>query len=457
MCYRFIKSTFACAAFAFLLTAGAAQAQDAQLEESTVSWIQKAAKDQESKAIAWRRDLHQYPELGNAEVRTSKVIADHLRSVGVEVETGVAKTGVIGILKGDKPGPVVALRADMDALPLKENSGLPFASKARGNYYGTDVDVMHACGHDVHVAMLMGAAEILAKNKDKIAGTVIFIFQPAEEGAADIDDFTSQERYGARRIVQDGYMEKYKIDAVFGIHIMPRYPTGQYAYKPNIIMSSIDDFRITVKGKGTHGSMPWTGTDAIYASAQIINAAQSLISRRSNLMSGFGAVSFGSISGGNASNVIPDEVKLKGTMRTTSAEVRNTLLTELKPLVEGIAKSLHTDAFVELADIYPVTNNDPQLTNSVMPMLGQLNNNNMQLLSLPSSGGEDFSFYAEKVPGLFIFLGVSNADNGRDISNDPTIHNSDIMIDERAILDGMMAHVGFVKAYEEFSKNKPAK
>lgn len=439
---------FALAAGIFLL-AGNIQAQDFTLDPKTVTWIQESAKKVEAEAINWRRDIHQNPELGNDEVRTSALIAEHLRGLGIEVETGVAKTGVIGVLKGTKPGPVVALRADMDALPITEKTGLPFASQLKGLYHGKEVDIMHACGHDVHVAMLMGAAEVLAQNRDEVAGTVIFIFQPAEEGASDIDEFKSTERYGARRIVEDGYLEKYGVEAIFGIHVMSRMAAGHYVYKPNVIMSSIDDFRITLKGKGTHGSMPWTGVDPIYVSAQVITAAQSLVSRRADLINGFGALTFGSIAGGTAPNIIPDEVKMSGTMRASSSEIRDLFLSEYKPLVENIAKAHQAEALVEIAEIYPVTNNDPQLTNNVMPMLGQLNGNQIELLDNPSSGSEDFSFYAEKVPGLFIFLGVSNADNGRDITQDPAVHSANFMVDERAIINGIMAHVGFVKAFEK--------
>jgi len=433
---------------AFGVVAGqAAMATGESLDKGTTTWIQQAASAESASVIAWRRDLHQHPELGRFEVRTSKIVADHLRALGMEVVTGVAKTGVIGVLKGGKPGPVVALRADMDALPIKEETGLPFASQAKGNYFGKTVDVMHACGHDGHTAMLMGAAEILAKNKDKVSGTVVFVFQPSEEGAADLDDFTDKEHYGARKILEEGVFDKYKVQAVFGMHVMPRYKTGTYVYKSGTIMSSIDDFRITVTGTGTHASMPWTGSDAIYSSAQIINGAQSIISRRTNLMQGGGVLSFGTIQGGTASNVIPNEVKMSGTIRTASPVARNTILTEFPPMVRDVATAFKTKANVQIANIYPVTVNNPKLTEAMMPMLAQVNKGHVEEIPVPSSGSEDFSFYAEKVPGLFIFLGISNPDGGRDISNDSNIHSAKLMMDERALAAGVAAHVTFVLGY----------
>lgn len=430
---------------------GSAMGGEGVLSAEEVAWIEASVAAEEGKVVDWRRSIHQHPELGRFEFRTSKLVGEHMRSLGIEVQSKVAKTGVVGILKGALPGPVMALRADMDALPIKEETGLSFASKSKADYFGRSVDVMHACGHDSHVAMLMGAAEILAKNRDKLAGTVVFIFQPAEEGAADIDDFTSEEHYGARQMVEEGVLSKHGVDVVFALHVISRFPYGEYIYRSGAILSSVDNFRISVKGQGTHGSMPWTGTDAILSSAHIVDGVQSLVSRRVNLLSGAGVVSFGTINGGAAANVIPNVVEMTGTMRASSAEIRRTLLSELPEMVELIARADRTAATVQMAELYPVTFNDPALTAAMMPILGQLNGGRLTELPSPLSASEDFSFYAEKVPGLYVFLGVSNSDNARDIGEDASPHNSKFMPDERAFKSGVAAHLAFVLGYPKLA------
>ena len=289
-------------------------------------WVKDAAQSVEGKTIQLRQHIHQHPELGNMEFETSKLVQKELKSYGIEVKTGFAKTGVIGILKGAKPGPVMALRADMDALPMQEKTNLSFASQVKAIYQGKESHVMHACGHDAHTAMLLGAAKVLAENKANIAGTVVFVFQPAEEGGADIDNFSQGDQIGSRKMIADGAFKQVKPEVIFGLHVIAGIPSGHLHYKSGAILNSADNLRISVNGQQVHGSMPWAGRDPIVASAQMINNLQSIISRRTDLTQGMGVVSIGHIQAGTAGNIIPEQVSMLGTIRSNNESIRENIL-----------------------------------------------------------------------------------------------------------------------------------
>lgn len=320
-------------------------------------------EDTKARVIEWRRHIHRHPELGNREFETAKYIQQHLKSLGMEVETGVAHTGVVGLLKGGKPGPTVALRADMDALPVTEQVDLPFASKATTEYNDEEVGVMHACGHDTHVAMLMGAAEVLAGMRDELNGNVLFIFQPAEEGAPD------GEEGGAELMLKEGLFEKYKPDVVFGQHVTSSLPVGVIGYRSGPLMASSDQFRITVEGRQTHGSRPWGGVDPITVAAQIILGTQTIVSRQIDITKEPAVVSFGKIDGGVRNNIIPDSVYMNGTIRNFDMDNRAQIFERLKTTAEKIADSAGARAKVQILEGYPVTVNDPELTTKVMSVL----------------------------------------------------------------------------------------
>ena len=327
--------------------------------------ISKAAGNIESKVIAWRRDIHEHPELGNHEVRTAGIIAKHLQSLGIEVTTGVAKTGVVGILKGEKPGPVVALRADMDGLPVTERVPVPFASKVKTMYNGQEVGVMHACGHDSHVAILMGVAEILSSMKKDLKGTVKFIFQPAEEGPP------AGEEGGAEVMVKEGVMENPKVDVVFGLHINSQTEVGKITYRPGGTMAGVNDMKITIKGKSAHGAYPWSSVDPIVVSAQIINSLQTIVSRNLNITENVGVVTIGAINGGNRPNIIPEQVEMLGTVRAFTKEDEKMMIERIKQIVTKTAEATGATAEIKLpyTSHYPVTYNDPALTEKMLPSL----------------------------------------------------------------------------------------
>jgi len=349
--------------------------------------------------VSWRRDLHEHPELGNREFRTSELIADHLRSLGMEVRTGVAHTGVVGVLRGGLPGPVVALRADMDALPVTEMVDLPFASRVRTEYNGQEVGVMHACGHDNHMAILMGTAEVLAGMRERLPGTVKFIFQPAEEGAP------AGEQGGADLMIQEGALENPRPDAIFGLHVMPS-PTGFIGYRAGGAMASVQTLYITVKGRQTHGAMPWGGVDPIVTSAQIIMGLQTVVSRQADITKAPAVVTIGQIDGGVRSNIIPDSVVMVGTVRTLDPEMREKVQDGIRRTAEGIASSAGATADVRLTSPLPVTYNDPELTHRMVGTLERVAGPGMASEVPPITGSEDFSYYEQEVPGLFFFLGV---------------------------------------------------
>ncbi|MGK0305444.1 MAG: amidohydrolase [Gammaproteobacteria bacterium] len=393
----------------------------------------------EQKVIEWRRDLHQHPELSNREFRTAKVLAAHLEALGLEVQTGVAHTGVVGVLKGGKPGPTVALRADMDALPVVEQTDLAFKSIAKTEYRNKEVGVMHACGHDLHMAMLMGAAEKLTKIKEQIAGTVVFIFQPAEEGAP------GNEEGGAELMLKEGVFTQHKPEAVFGIHVWSAGTVGHISYREGPLMASSDRFEITVKGQQTHGSRPWGGVDPIVAAGQIIGSVQTIVSRQVNITKAPAVVSFGIIEGGVRNNIIPDEVYLEGTIRNFDMDNRAQIFKNLKTTAEMTAKATGAEAHVHIDEGYPVTVNDIKLTQKMLPTIERVAGKDKVHISELVTGAEDFSFFALEVPGLFVFLGITP--EGQNAVTAPSNHSPLFYADEKALKTGTELYVNWVIDY----------
>ena len=389
----------------------------------------------DAKVVEWRRDIHQHPELGNRETRTAALVAAHLKSLGIDTTTGVAHTGVVGVLVGGKPGPVVALRADMDGLPLTERAALPFASKVRTNYNGAEVGVMHACGHDTHVAILMGVAEVLAANRDQIPGTVKFIFQPAEEGPPE------GEEGGAKLMEEQGVLKSPDVDAVFGLHIDAFREVGSIGYRPGGTMASSDSFRITVDGKGSHGAYPWSGADPVLASAHIITALQSIVSRNVDLTEAAAVVSVGSIHAGNRANIIPEQVVMLGTLRALTPEARELLRTRLVDVATKVGDSLGTQVKVEvpLGLAYPVTYNDEALTARMLPSLQAAAGADRVKLDVAATGAEDFAYFAQKVPGLYFTIGGRPAGVAESATADH--HTPDFNIDDSRLDVGVRAMV----------------
>ena len=413
---------------------------------SLADWIDDSAKNVEAHAIKLRQHIHQYPELGNMEFKTSELVQKELKFYGIEVRNGYAKTGVIGVLKGAKSGPVMALRADMDALPIEEKTGLSFASKAKAVYQGKETHVMHGCGHDAHTAMLLGAAKALAANKDKIAGTVVFVFQPAEEGGADVDNFTQGHLIGSRKMIADGALNNPKPEVIFGMHVMAGMPSGNILYKDGAILNSADHLRIQVNGKQVHGSMPWLGRDPIYASAQMINNMQSLISRKADLTQGMGVISIGSIQGGTTGNVIPEQVNMVGTIRSNSENIRQNILKDLPKMIEHNALANDVTAKVEIAPYAPVTTNDSTLIKLMQPTLAQVNGEDkLLLLSNNASASEDFAYYGKLMPSLFVFVGATPVD--QDISKAAPNHNPLFIVDDATLKIGVESHIRFIMDY----------
>jgi amidohydrolase len=389
--------TFAVLA-AFLRCPGSAGAQQADLTALRAE-IDVRVEEVTPKVVAWRRDFHAHPELGNREFRTAGIIADHLRSLGMEVETGVAHTGVVGLLRGGLPGPVVALRADMDALPVTEVVDLPFASKVTTEYNGQDVGVMHACGHDNHMAVLLGVAEVLAGMRERLPGTVKFIFQPAEEGAP------AGEDGGASLMVREGVLENPRPDAIFGLHVWPQR-TGTIGYHAGGAMASSQTLTIKVRGRQTHGAMPWGGVDPVVISAQIIMGLQTIISRQSNITQAPAVITVASIHGGLRSNIIPDSVVMLGTVRTLDLEMQKQIEERIRRTVAGIAESAGATAEVSLSEGLPITYNNPELTQRMVPTLERVAGQENAAQVPPATGAEDFSYFEQEIPGLYFFLGV---------------------------------------------------
>lgn len=422
---KFSVAAAAMAVAATVFMCGAAGAQD------VAARIDAAARSVEPKVIAWRRDIHQNPELSNREFRTAKVVAEHLKSLGIEVQTEVAHTGVVGVLKGGKPGPVIALRADMDALPVEERVDVPFASKARSTYEGTEVGVMHACGHDTHVAILMGTAEVLAGMRAEIPGTIKFIFQPAEEGAP------KGERGGAGMMIEEGVLQNPEVEAIFGLHITQGWAAGEAAFKPMGMMASAERFDVTLTGKQTHGAQPWAGVDPIVVGAQIVMALQTIVSRQIDLTSAPAIITVGAFHGGVRNNIVPDAVTMSGTIRTFDPEMKKQIHERMERTITQIAASAGATATLEISDGVPVTFNDPELTQRMTRTLeGVFGSDNIQVAPMVT-GAEDFSFYQEKVPGFFFFLGG----RPRDIPREQAIpnHSPLFAVDESALLGGVRA------------------
>lgn len=408
-------------------------------------WVKDAAQAAEVKTIQLRQHIHQYPELGNMEVNTSKLVQKELKAYGIQVKTGFAKTGVIGILKGGKPGPVMALRADMDALPMQEKTNLSFASKVKAIYQGKESPVMHGCGHDAHTAILLGAAKVLAQHKDQIAGTVVFVFQPAEEGGADIDNFSEGHLIGSRKMISDGAFKDLQPEVIFGLHVIAGIPSGHLHYKTGAILNSADNLKITVNGQQVHGSMPWAGRDPIVASAQMINNLQTVVSRRSDLTQGMGVVSIGQIQAGTAGNIIPEQVSMLGTIRSNNEQVRDNILKTIPQVVEHTAAANDVKAKVEIATYAPVTMNDETLTEVMVPTLKQAANGNVKILNNNASASEDFAYYGKLMPSLFVFLGATPAN--QDMSKAAPNHSPFFIVDDATLKTGVESHVRFILDY----------
>ncbi len=387
--------------------------------------IDAAAARAEAGVIACRRDIHQNPELGNREVRTAKIVADKLRALGIDVQEKVAHTGVVGLLRGGKPGKVVALRADMDALPVTEQVDLPFASKVRTTYNGQEVGVMHACGHDAHVAILLGVAEVLTGMRNDLPGTVKFIFQPAEEGAP------QGEEGGAKLMVESGVLDQPNVDAIFGLHVTSRYPAGEIAYKPEGMMAAVDSFKIIVRGKQTHGAYPWLGVDPIVVASQIVLGLQTIPSRQLDSTIAPSIVTVGAIHGGVRNNIIPDQVEMIGTIRSLDATMRDEIHSRIRRTAESIATSGGATAEVTITSGYPITFNDAALTERMLPSLrSAAGAKNVRLVNAVL-GAEDFSFFQKSVPGLFYWIGTRPKDQTPEQA--PSNHSPLFYLDESGL------------------------
>ena len=365
--------------------------------------IRQRAVEVEEKLMAWRRDIHEHPELGDQEVRTSGLVAEHLRGLKLnELRTGVARTGVVGILKGAKPGPTVALRADMDALPVQEPEGLPFASKAVAMMHGKKVPVMHACGHDAHTAILMAVAEVLAASREDLPGTVMFIFQPAEEGSSMVTP-ASGKSWGAKLMLEEGIFEKTRPAAIFALHVMPG-PSGQISYRNGPTLASSDSLTIAIRGKQGHGGMPWNTIDPITTSAQVISGLQTVVSRKANLTASPTVVTIGTINGGTNANIVPDVVEMTGTIRTYDEGVRRQVHRDVSLAAEKISEGSGAKATVTISKMYDATINDEGLANRMLPALKRAADGDVVRAPL-AGAAEDFSFFAKATPGMYVFLG----------------------------------------------------
>jgi len=397
--------------------------------------IDRAAAAIEPQLIAWRRDLHQHPELGNREFRTAGVVAEHLRALGLdEVQTGVAHTGVVGLLKGTKagpPGPVVALRADMDALPVSEEVDLPFASQARARWNGEDCGVMHACGHDAHTAILMAVAAVLAGLRAQFAGTVKFIFQPAEERPPE------GERGGAELMIEEGVLRNPEPDAIFGLHVTSRLNSATIGLRSGPLMASADQFRIAVRGRQTHGAAPWAGVDPIVTAAQVVLGLQTIVARQLDITREAAVVTVGAIKGGVRQNIIPDKVEMLGTVRSFDEAMREDIHGRIRDTAEGIARAARAQCEVCIERGYDVTVNDAQLTEAMLPTLRRVAGAERVQIVPKVTGSEDFSCYQKVVPGMFFFVGVTPP--GQDPTKAAPNHSPRFYVDEAALLLGVRA------------------
>ena len=392
--------------------------------------IDKLATAIEPELLEWRRYLHQRPELSNRELETSKYIAERLKSFGLEPRTGVARTGVVAILKGGRPGPVVALRADMDGLPVREEVDVPFASKATSKYDGQDVGVMHACGHDAHMAILLSTARILTRVQDRLPGTVIFVFQPAEEGAP-----IAERPAGAELMVKEGVLANPKVEAIFGLHVFANVPAGHITYRSGSFMAASDTFEIAIKGRQTHGSQPWNGVDPVVVGSQIVAALQTIVSRSVDITRAPAVVTVGQFQSGVRFNIIPDSARLVGTIRTFDPKVQDDIHARIKRIAEGIASGAGATVDVRITKNTPVTSNNEALTARMLPTLERVAPGKVHE-SEPITGAEDYAFYQREVPGLFFFVGITPA---AEVGRAPANHSPFFFVDESALLTGVRA------------------
>ena len=405
--------------------------------------IDEAAAAVEGQVVAWRRDVHEHPELSNREFRTAELVAGHLRDLGLEVTTGISNTGVLGILRGGKPGPVVALRADMDGLPVVEQTGLPYASKVTGTYLGKEVGVMHACGHDNHVAILMGVASVLSGLRDELPGTVKFIFQPAEEGAP------RGEESGAEVMVKEGVLENPDVDAIFALHVFQAATVGAASYRSGGAMASAQSYEIEVIGRQTHGARPWEGVDPIVAGAQIVTALQTIVSRQVDITVSPAVVTVGTFESGMRYNIVPDRASLTGTIRTYDAETREMIHRQVREIATSVGSALGAEVEVTIHRGVPVTYNDPDLTAAMVPTLQRVYGKENVTTGPRQTGAEDFSFFQEKVPGFYFAIGVRPVD----VPAEETIpnHSPFFYADEAALVPGVRAMANI--AYDYLSGN----
>ena len=402
------------------------------------------------KVIEWRHDIHEHPELGNREFRTSKKIEEHLRSLGMQIETKIAYTGLVGMLEGDLPGPTIALRADMDALPVEEKTGLPFASKVRTTYLGNEVGVMHACGHDAHVAILMGVAEYLAKNKSQLRGKVMFIFQPAEEGTPE------DEGGGAKMMLEEGIFDRYQPEGIFGLHVT-NIANGVLVVKSGPALAAASAYIIKIKGTQTHGSTPWAGIDPVMATAELIQSLNTIVSRRINIINNPAVISVGMVKAGTRNNIIPEDAQIMGTIRTFDPELRKEIYSEIEQVAEGVALGTGTKISVEfdVGGFFPETYNDPKLVDAMKESLMKASPGRFVESNIPVTGAEDFSYFSKEIPGFYFWLGVNKPGVGLDSSNfgERTDvagnHSPYFYVDDSALDEGLRAFVHLVDDYPD--------
>ena len=423
----------------FLLVAQLLSPPESVAQPNLKKQAASLAEQMQGKLVEWRRDFHQNPELSNREFRTAEIVATHLRKLGMEVRTGVAKTGVIGILRGDKPGPVIGLRADMDALPVPERVNVPFRSTVKSDYNGEEVSVMHACGHDAHVAILMGTAEVLASMRKQLSGTVVFVFQPAEEGPP------AGEEGGAPLMIKEGLLDNPKIDVMFGLHINSQTESGRIAYRSGGAMAASDWFYITVHGKQSHGSQPWSGIDPIVVSAEIIQGLQTIVSRQVDLTEHPAVITVGKIESGVRANIIPEIAEMVGTIRTLDTSMQQLIHQKLDLTARKIAESAGATAEVKIDNKTPVTYNNPELTKWALPSLREAAGVDFVEEHNPKTGAEDFGFYGQKIPCFFFFLGGMKP--GEDPKNVAAHHTPDFYLDESGFSLGVKAFCNLTLDY----------
>lgn len=417
----------------------------AQIDQKLWTRLDNQVKELEPKMIEWRRYFHEHPELSNREAKTGARLAEQLRAMGLEVQYPVAKTGVVALLKGTKPGPVVALRADIDALPITERNSLPFASKEKVNFGGQETGVMHACGHDGHMAILLAVADILSKNKNAIKGTVKFLFQPAEEGVA-----PSEGPAGAELMIKEGVLENPKVDVVFGLHIQALLPSGQISYRAGGLMAAVDGFDVKITGRGAHGATPWDSVDPIVISSQVIAGLQTIVSRQSELTKGAVVVTVGGIHAGIRRNIIPEEATLEGTIRTFDEGMQKKVHEAIVRTATSIAEASGAKAKVDIQVMYPATYNDPALTERMAPSLKRAVGAENVKITAPVTMAEDFSFFQKQMPGFFFFLGAYPEEMKP--ARPPVHHTADFMIDEKALTNGVRAFLTLTLDYLNQSK-----